>query len=98
MKHNGRKKLKKSLNVDTTSEEKDVKDLAESFSKDYKTFEQAYPEDEFVEKMKKMIKSTYNYDRYLGANTVIGLANKIAYGTTTNVFAESATKDEGVER
>lgn len=91
-------KLKKSLNVDTTSEEKDVKDLAESFSKDYNKFEEAYPENDFVEKMKKMIKSTYNYDRYLGANTVIDLANKIAYGTTKNVFAESATKDEGVER
>lgn len=91
-------KLKKSLNVDTASEEEDVKDLAESFSKDYNKFEEAYQENDFVEKMKKMIKSTYNYDRYLGANTVIDLANKIAYGTTTNVFAESATKDEGVER
>lgn len=91
-------KLKKSLNVDTTSEEKDVKDLAESFSKDYNKFEEAYQENDFVEKMKKMIKSTYNYDRYLGANTVIDLANKIAYGTTTNVFAASMAQDEGVKR
>lgn len=90
--------LKKSLNIDTTSEEKDVKDLAESFSKDYNKFEEAYPENDFVEKMKKLIQSTYNYNRYLGANTVIDLANKIAYGTTKNVFAENATKDEGVER
>lgn len=92
------KKLKKSLNIDTTSEEIDVKDLAESFSKDYKTFEQAYPEDEFVEKMKKMITSAYNKYLGVGADLVIGLANKIAYGTTKNVFAESVTKDEGVER
>ena len=90
--------LKELCNNDTASKAKAIRTLAESFSKDYKTFEQAYPEDEFVVKMKKMIISAYDKYYGVGADLVIGLANKIAYGTTKNVFAENATKDEGVER
>ena len=92
------KKLKKSLNIDTTSEEIDVKDLAESFSKDYNKFALAYPEDEFVVAMEKMIKSAYGYERYLGASTALDLANKISYGSITNVFCIDKTKDEGMGR
>ncbi len=92
------KKLKKSLNIDTTSEEIDVKDLAESFSKDYNKFALAYPEDEFVVAMEKMIKSAYGYERYLGASTALALANKISYGSITNVFCIDKTKDEGMGR
>lgn len=92
-------KIKIDLGLDLAQkEEQDIKNLADQFSKDYNKFAEAYPEDEFVAKMTNMVQSAYGYNRYLGAGTVVDLANKISYKTATNAFNGSATKDEGVER
>lgn len=91
--------MKKSLGLEQTrKDEEEIKNLADSFSKDYNKFALAYPEDEFVVAMEKMIKSAYGYERYLGASTVLDLANKISYGSITNVFCVDKTKDEGMGR
>lgn len=91
--------IRKSLGLEEIKKEThDIKELSDEFSKDYNKFAEAYPEDEFIAKMTRMIRDAYGYDRYLGAGTVLDLANKISYKTTTNVFEQNQTEDEGVER
>lgn len=81
-------------NISSNAAQKsDSKKLAEEFESDYRRFVLAYPESEFVSKMKHMVKDAYGQDRYVGADTLLDMANKIAYGSVTNVFVDGRKSD-----
>lgn len=89
------------LNQDVESnlnQKKQIKTLTEDFLSDYKRFELAYPESEFVIKLKDMTKNSYGYERHINYDTIIDVANKIIYGSTKNLFEEQKTKDQGEGR